>query len=287
MTGRGSGSFDVDEALAFLEGFLEKLARYRDAIFSEQPMTTMRMALREELQRMAPRAGRLVTTVLGEGGLSMGGGFQRQHHLSYEDFIHTTVAGGNNEMQHNFAELYPGVTSTLNRAIGELSSGWQPTPVSNGVSTVADASDERVFLAHGSNSGARDTVARFLERIDVDPHILIEQPAMGRTLIESLEAFGSSGFAVIIVTADDKGGLKDEDPTTYSLRARQNVIFELGYFVGSLGRHRVVALYEDGVELPTDYDGVKFIPFRGEEWHVPLARELRAAGITINSEAIL
>ena len=39
-------------------------------------------------------------------------------------------------------------------------------------------------------------------------------------------------------------------------RARQNVIFELGFFVGKLGRKNVCALYEDGVEIPSDFQGV-------------------------------
>jgi predicted nucleotide-binding protein len=61
------------------------------------------------------------------------------------------------------------------------------------------------------------------------------------------------------------------------------VIFELGYFIGRIGRERVCALYQPGVELPSDYDGVVYVPMddpRG--WRLLLAREIKAAGIDID-----
>lgn len=66
-------------------------------------------------------------------------------------------------------------------------------------------------------------------------------------------------------------------------RARQNVILELGFFLGKLGRKRVCALYEEGVEIPSDYDGVIFVPLdKNGAWHLSLAKELKAAGLSID-----
>ena len=76
------------------------------------------------------------------------------------------------------------------------------------------------------------------------------------------------GFAVILLTADDDGAVTGE--TEYRPRARQNVILELGYFIGKLGRPRVTALYQEGVEIPTDYHGVEYLSLGGE-WKLRLA----------------
>jgi predicted nucleotide-binding protein len=65
---------------------------------------------------------------------------------------------------------------------------------------------------------------------------------------------------VVLLTADDRGGPIDQAYEKQSARARQNMIFELGFFIGKLGRDRVCALYEEGVEVPSDYQGVVFYP---------------------------
>jgi predicted nucleotide-binding protein len=66
-------------------------------------------------------------------------------------------------------------------------------------------------------------------------------------------------------------------------RARQNVILELGYFLGKLGRGRVCVIYVDGVEIPSDYHGVVFVPLdEAGAWRLRLARELKAAGFDID-----
>lgn len=125
---------------------------------------------------------------------------------------------------------------------------------------------ESIFIVHGRDHGARDTVARFLERAGdrgYDPVILDEQASRGRTLIEKFEEHASDArFAVVLLTGDDVGGLKgvaEQRP-----RARQNVIFELGFFFGVLGRDRVAVLHESALEIPSDVDGLAYIPFDGD-----------------------
>ena len=122
-------------------------------------------------------------------------------------------------------------------------------------------SDGKVFLVHGRNEGARNTVARFLEGLDLQLVILQEQADKGRTVIEKfLDHSSEVGFAVVLLTADDRGGPKDGEYEDQSYRARQNVWLELGFFIGKLGRPRVCALWEEGVEIPSDYRGVLFVP---------------------------
>jgi predicted nucleotide-binding protein len=143
--------------------------------------------------------------------------------------------------------------------------------------------NSQVFLVHGRDDARKTEVARVLERTGPHPvTILHEQPNTGRTIIEKFEDYASTAdYAVILCTGDDVGGLAprsdDPDPDLQP-RARQNVIFEYGFFVGRLGRGRVVVLYAAGVELPSNTGGVAFIGLSGESWKFELLRELRAAG---------
>lgn len=97
----------------------------------------------------------------------------------------------------------------------------------------------RIFVVHGHNEAARETVARFLERVGFEPVILHEQPNKGRTIIEKFESYADVGFAVVLLTADDVGGRDSVEGASLKARARQNVILELGYFLGKLGRARL------------------------------------------------
>jgi predicted nucleotide-binding protein len=150
------------------------------------------------------------------------------------------------------------------------------------------AVNRKVFVVHGHQHGERESVARFLEKLDLQPVILDEEPNRGRTVIEKFLDHSDVAFAIVLVIGDDVGGIKGSDPTALGPRARQNVIFELGYFVGKLGRDRVCALYEPEVEMPSDFGGVGYVKFDREgNWKVLLAKELNAAGIKVDMNAAL
>jgi len=92
----------------------------------------------------------------------------------------------------------------------------------------------------------------------------------------------------VLLTPDDRGGLASLPYESQRQRARQNVIFELGYFIGRLGRNRVCALYSENVEIPSDYSGVLFIKFdEAGAWRLSLAKEIKAAGITVDMNKAL
>ncbi len=145
----------------------------------------------------------------------------------------------------------------------------------------------RVFLAHGHDEEMKQAVARFLEKLGCRPVILHEQPDRGRTVIEKVVAYADVAFAVVLLTPDDVGA-PAANPAALKPRARQNVMFELGFFIGSLGRENVCALHRGGVEIPTDYVGVLWTPYDDAgAWRMKLAKELRAAGIEINADALI
>lgn len=147
----------------------------------------------------------------------------------------------------------------------------------------AAVSGHRVFLVHGHNEAALQSCARFIEKLELPLTVLREEPNQGRTIIEKFLDYSDAGFAVVLLTADDRGGRLDQPYDEQSPRARQNVIFELGFFIGKIGRDRVCALYEDGVEVPSDYQGVVFIPLDLRlAWRLELAKEMKAAGLPVD-----
>jgi len=144
-----------------------------------------------------------------------------------------------------------------------------------------------VFIVHGHDEAAKQSVARFLEKLSLHAIVLHDQPDAGRTLIEKFEAYSDVGFAVVLLTPDDVGYPQNRQGEARP-RARQNVIFELGFFIGKLGRGRVCALYKEGVEIPSDYVGVLYTPMDpAGAWQLQLAKEIRHSGIDINLDKLL
>lgn len=154
------------------------------------------------------------------------------------------------------------------------------------ISDARDSDRRSVFIVHGHDEAAKHAVARFLERLDLNPVVLSEKTSRGRTIIEKFEEHAEVDFAVVILTPDDKGARK-LDAQMYD-RARQNVIFEFGFFLGKLGRRKVVALLKGDLEIPSDYSGVVYIDYDNEEgWKLKLAREMKDAGLTFRADRLL
>jgi predicted nucleotide-binding protein len=147
---------------------------------------------------------------------------------------------------------------------------------------------KRVFVVHGHDGEARETVARFLSKVELEPVILHEQPNRGRTIIEKVEANADVGFAVILLTPDDVGRSAKASAAALEPRARQNVLLELGYFMAKLGRENVCALKRGAVEIPTDIFGVVWTEFDDAGgWRQALARELNAAGYQLDWNRVM
>jgi len=150
------------------------------------------------------------------------------------------------------------------------------------------ASPSSVFIVHGHDEELKQSVARTVEKLGLNAIILHEQPNHGRTIIEKFSDSSNVAFAIVLLTADDVARSKDGD--SESFRARQNVIFELGFFLGRLGRKNVASICKlhEHFELPSDYGGVLFIEYDpGGAWRFKLAKELKACGFSVNTEAIL
>lgn len=144
----------------------------------------------------------------------------------------------------------------------------------------------KVFIVHGHDGEARETVARFLGNIGFEPIILHEQANKGRTIIEKVEANADVGFAVVLLTPDDLGRAKAD--VELEPRARQNVLLELGYFMAHLGRDKVCALRRGNVSIPSDFAGVVWESMDDAGgWKQKLARELVEAGHAVDWNKVM
>lgn len=146
---------------------------------------------------------------------------------------------------------------------------------------------KKVFIVHGHNTNVRDQVKEFIYEIGYEPVILQNVPNQGRTIIEKLENETDVAYAIILYTGCDRGSINDEK-AELKPRARQNVVFEHGYLFAKLGRKNVCALYQKGVEYPSDLSGVLYEPYleNNKSWKVNIAKEMKKAGLNINIDDI-
>jgi len=153
---------------------------------------------------------------------------------------------------------------------------WSQTPVNTGLDAKSDPlHDPYIPLKYQLKDLLRDW--------ELDPVILHEQPNLGRAIIEKFEYFSDKvKCTIVLLTPDDEGCLSGSD--NLKPRARQNVVFELGYFYAKLGRGKVICIHKGDIELPSDISGIIYIPFESDlkkEVYFDLRKELKAIGFTI------
>ena len=193
----------------------------------------------------------------------------------------------------------PGYESGLEEArallesmVEEIEEYWQDESASSGLPYSQSDDTKRsnqVFVVHGREEGSKQGVARYIEKLELEPVILDEQADQGRTIIAKFEEHARRvSFAVVLLTPDDEGRMQQDKEPKLKGRARQNVIFELGFFTGNLGRDRVCALTKGEIEIPSDFDGVIYIPLDDSGgWKLKLAGELKQAGFEVDANRIL
>lgn len=139
-------------------------------------------------------------------------------------------------------------------------------------------SKSKVFVVHGHDEALKQEVARIVEKQGLEAIILSEQANGGKTIIEKIEENSDVGAAICLFTGDDYGRAKDA--TSENLRARQNVVFEAGYFMGKLGRGNVILIASPDIEIPSDLQGVVYT--NKDMWQTDVLRELKAIGYNVD-----
>ena len=221
-------------------------------------------------------------------------GSKSGHVENFKSIHYSPIAFTFDTPESDFVKAYrrglESAASVLESMIDDIKEYWEEDEESSRTSdyrATVQKSTNKVFVIHGQDKSTRETVARFLEKLKLKPVILHEQPNEGRTIIEKFEDYADVTFAVVLLTPDDMGALK-EQRSNLKYRARQNVVFEFGYFIGKLGRERVCALSNRDVEKPSDCDGILYVPLDNEDgWKMQLLRELKAAGFAVDANQAL
>lgn len=136
----------------------------------------------------------------------------------------------------------------------------------------------KIFIVHGHDRILLLEVVNLISKQGINPIILSEQTNKGKTIIEKIEQNSTVGAAICLFTPDDSG--KSNNDEQYNNRARQNVVFETGYFYGRLGRDRTIFLMTDNLEIPSDLQGVVYST--KDHWKNRVLRELEQIGFTID-----
>ncbi len=169
----------------------------------------------------------------------------------------------------------------IESAVSRLSKKEQTKPPTQ------EVPPDEVFIVHGHDLGARESVARFIEKIGASPIVLDEQASRGNTIIEKFEEHANVKYAVVLLTPDDAAH-SVSDPSDVKFRARQNVVFEMGFFLGKFGRSGLCVLHKGDIEFPSDVSGIVYIEIDSAHgWRIYLARELKKAGVRIDLNRVL
>lgn len=181
-----------------------------------------------------------------------------------------------------FYDRMPGNGYGVSSALTDLEGHWSSLigVLKNITKTDNNMYDnKKIFIVHGHDEIAKLEVTRFTEGLGLEAVILNEQVNSGQTLVEKLISNTDVGYAIVLYTpCDSMNNLH---------RARQNVVFEHGYFIGHLGRDRITILRKDNVEMPTDISGIVYHDMdSGGGWKQKVAKELEAANYSIDYSKI-
>jgi len=213
----------------------------------------------------------------------------------YEGFPSLYFGMEEPSLGEQIADLYKGIDGKIHRIdsiierleLIPLSSILQAASMVNQQST-AQSRSKKVFVVHGRDEVAKTNLEVFLHEVGLEPVVLHRQADEGMTIIEKFEKHSDVGYTFILLTPDEVAYLASEEATAdearkKEYRARPNVIFEFGYFVGKLGRSRVCCLYTGDVTLPSDVNGMIYKRYNQsiDEVAYSLSKDLKASGYTI------
>jgi len=188
-----------------------------------------------------------------------------ENNTTFKEFTEFKSGGNGHVLSSKFSQTY----SLFKILIRNLENGaTKPT-----MKKIKKSMKNRAFIVHGHNNELKLEVARFIETdFGKKAVILHERPNRGREILGKFEDEADVDFAIAIWSKDDLGQLNKEGEKLRP-RARQNVIFETGYFIGKLGRENVIVILEDGIEAPSDYSGLMYIS--AADWKYKLSKEIK------------
>lgn len=224
------------------------------------------------------------------GRWSLPGTLDECKSLAY-DVYHSIAEGGVDAFEQFTFQLFRGNSSSENAH--ELNSTFLEY-FSEALEDIVNANPEivaenpkhvpgtTVFIVHGHDNELKTEVQLLLSRAGVHAIVLHEQADKGRTIIDKLVGESDvAGYAIALLTPDD---LTDKGTT----RARQNVVLEIGYFLGRIGKERLRMIVKDDVEIPSDLQGILYERHDASgAWKMKLLKEMRAVGIFVDLASVV
>ena len=248
---------------------------------------------KKNVLRDAQKFGVLIASDNSLSGFTVG--FDIEEHSSNKNIVDSNSSIGETPSSTSSQSEQSPADGSQARAAAKTNWQWSPlkrapSPLASSphvlAGTQGDVTSRKIFLVHGRDEAAKNEVALFLRKNGLQEIILRDRPNKGRHLLKKFqeEAEGAA-FAVVLMTPDDEGAIAGG---THQKRARQNVVFELGFFIGKFGTTHVAALVKTQVEKPSDFDGIAWIDFDNSgTWKNALARELREAGVPFDLDQVI
>ena len=203
------------------------------------------------------------------------------------------VQGSKKEQVEN-ALSQPQVGSSVASAPPLTSPAPSVSAVTTATPATSDQERERIFVVHGHDKEARVELQLALHELGLDPFVLANTSGGGLTIIEALEKeIGPDAnrirFGIVLLTPDDIGYSKIDGPEKSSPRARQNVVLEMGMLISAIGRQNVAILKRGNLEVPSDANGILYIPFHSnvKETISTLCDRLIQAGFQLETNKVL
>jgi len=113
----------------------------------------------------------------------------------------------------------------------------------------------RIFISHGRSKEWYKLQAYLEKDLEFMTLELAQEANLGRTILQKLwEEAQRCSIAIIVMTGDD---IVDGN----EIRARENVMHEIGFFQGLYGLGNIVLLHEEGTNIPSNIHGLVYIPF--------------------------
>lgn len=262
---------------------IDMLTKFRELVLSWRK--THSATYRTEINKMLPHVRELMTLTKANKFITLNappmmGGQRVLENVNALDLIFDCPFN---------QDVTPYVIDECDMALGVLNSDRfsYPEDVKNITqNTTINKKSKKVFIVHGHDTYVRNEVELFIRCIGYEPIILCKRADKGDTIIEKIEREAKDVcFAIVIYTSCDLG--KDKNADDLKPRARQNVVFEHGFMCAHLGRQRVCALLEDGVEQPGDLQGVIYKPLdEGGVWKYQIADEMKAVGLDVDKNII-
>jgi predicted nucleotide-binding protein len=185
------------------------------------------------------------------------------------------------KLDEKIAKLHKDIKEKINKlnsikmSLGVLESKTEETK---------ESAKNKIFFIHGSDCEIKVEVIEFIKSLGLEPIILKELAAAGKTLIDEIQERSDIKYAIALLTPDNVGGVYSEE---LQFRPSQNVILEIGFLVGKFGRKNVSTLHQEDIELPADYHGYEYIKMdETDDWKLTLAKELKNTGFDIDLNKI-